>query len=224
MAFQAQHGSVQEALDAAGCVALEPALRTIAPRLVGGIHTPGEEAADCRRFCLNLSDVLRERYGVRFAWGTPVRQLVAQGGRLRARDDPGRRGGSGRLRARRRRRRARADAPALGLRLPLYPLKGYSLSLPDRRRGRRAARQRHGRGAQGGVRAHRPRAAGGRHGRPGGPRRAHRPGAAGPAGAGSPRRLSPGGAVGPPRPLGRACAPRRPPAPPSSARRPACPT
>jgi D-amino-acid dehydrogenase len=129
MAFQARHGSVQEALDAAGCVTLEPALRTIAPRLVGGILTPGEEAADCRRFCLNLSDVLRERYGVRFAWGTPVRQLVAQGGRLRAAMTP-----AGAVEADGFVLAAGAAAPALtrplGLRLPLYPLKGYSLSLP----------------------------------------------------------------------------------------------
>ena len=129
MAFQAQHGSVQEALDRAGCVALEPALRTIAQRLVGGIHTPGEEAADCRRFCLNLSDVLRERYRVRFAWGTPVRQLVAQGGRLRAAMTP-----AGAVEADAFVLAAGAAAPALtrplGLRPPLYPLKGYSLSLP----------------------------------------------------------------------------------------------
>jgi D-amino-acid dehydrogenase len=129
MEFQARHGSVQEALDATGCLALEPALRTIAPRLVGGIHTPDEEAADCRRFCLNLSDVLRGRYGVRFAWGVPVRQLVAQGGRLRAAMTPG-----GAVEADAFVLAAGAATPALarplGLRLPLYPLKGYSLSLP----------------------------------------------------------------------------------------------
>lgn len=129
MEFQAKHGSAQEALDAAGCVALEPALRTVAPRLVGGIHTPGEEAADCRRFCLNLSDALRARYGVRFVWGTPVRQLVAQGGRVRAAMTP-----AGAVEADAFVLAAGAAAPALvrplGLRLPLYPLKGYSLSLP----------------------------------------------------------------------------------------------
>jgi D-amino-acid dehydrogenase len=129
MEFQAKLGSVQEALDAADCLSLEPALRPIAPRLVGGIHTPGEEAADCRRFCLNLSDVLRARYGVRFVWATPVRQLLAQGGRLRAAMTP-----AGAVEADAFVLAAGAAAPALtrplGLRLPLYPLKGYSLSLP----------------------------------------------------------------------------------------------
>ncbi len=129
MDFQAKHGSVQEALDAAGCLALEPALRGIAPRLVGGVHTPGEEAADCRRFCLDLSDALRGRHGVRFVWGTPVWQLVAQGGRLRAAMTP-----AGAVEADAFVLAAGAAAPALtrplGLRLPLYPLKGYSLSPP----------------------------------------------------------------------------------------------
>lgn len=129
MEFQAKFGSVQETLDATACVVLEPALRHIAPRLVGGIHTPGEEAADCRRFCLDLSDVLRERYGVRFVWNTPVRQLVAQGGRLRAAMTP-----AGAVEADAFVLAAGAAAPSLarglGLRLPLYPLKGYSLSLP----------------------------------------------------------------------------------------------
>ena len=97
--------------------------------MVGGIHTPGEEAADCRRFCLNLSDALRARYGVRFVWGMPVRQLVAQGGRVRAAMTP-----AGAVEADAFVLAAGAAAPALtrplGLRLPLYPLKGYSLSLP----------------------------------------------------------------------------------------------
>lgn len=129
MDFQASLGCTQHALDAAEVLRLEPSLGRIADRLIGGIHTPDEEAGDCRAFCLGLSDILAERYGVRFRWGTPVSQLVAQGGRLRAAMTP-----AGAIEADAFVLAAGAAAGQLlrplGIALPLYPLKGYSLTLP----------------------------------------------------------------------------------------------
>jgi len=129
MAYQASLGCEQEALDVAEVLRLEPSLARIAPRLVGGIHTPDEEAGDCRAFCLGLSYILTQRYGVSFHWGTPVRELVAQGGRLRAAMVP-----AGAMEADAFVLAAGAAAPGLlrplGVSLPLYPLKGYSLTVP----------------------------------------------------------------------------------------------
>ncbi|WP_431281420.1 D-amino acid dehydrogenase [Humitalea sp. 24SJ18S-53] len=129
MDFQAKLGCTQQALDTAEVLRLEPSLARIAPRLVGGIYTPDEEAGDCRAFCLGLSDILAERYGVRFRWGTHVSQLVAQGGRLRAVMTA-----AGAMEADAFVLAAGAAAGALlrplGFALPLYPLKGYSLTLP----------------------------------------------------------------------------------------------
>ncbi len=129
MAFQATLGCTQAALDTAQVLALEPSLARIGHRLVGGIHTPDEEAGDCRAFCLGLSDILTQRLGVRFRWATPVSQLVAQGGRLRAAMTP-----AGAMEADAFVLAAGAAAGALlwplGIALPLYPLKGYSLTLP----------------------------------------------------------------------------------------------
>ena len=130
MASQAAMGSVQHALTAAECVALEPSLANIAPRLVGGIHTPGEDAGDCHLFCLGLERLLRSsNFDVAFHYSTPVTQLLTAGGRVVGAATPA--GvheadafvlalGNG----------ARALTSPLGLDLPIQPLKGYSLTLP----------------------------------------------------------------------------------------------
>lgn len=128
LALLAAAGSDQRALDAAQCVALEPALAHAQPLLAGGIHTPSEEAGDCHRFGVALAQTLQQRYGVTIHYDTPVSALVTQGPRVvAARSQAG-------------------DIPAdafvvalgmgsvplldtLGVRLPIYPLTGYSLTL-----------------------------------------------------------------------------------------------
>lgn len=121
-------GIPYRALDAAGCVRQEPALGPMAHKLAGGIHFPGDESGDCHRFTLQLAE-LAQTSGVRFAGGTDIRALVADGNAIdRVVTDRG---------------DFRADAYVLacgawspllarplGLRLPVYPVKGYSLTLP----------------------------------------------------------------------------------------------
>jgi D-amino-acid dehydrogenase len=123
-------GSDQRALDASQCAALEPALAHAQPLLAGGIHTPSEEAGDCQRFTSALADVLQRRNGVTIRYETRVRELVSDGSRIvAARTDDG---------------DIEADAfvvalglgsvpllGALGVRLPVYPLTGYSLTIHD---------------------------------------------------------------------------------------------
>jgi len=130
MAAQAALGSLQHALSGAECLALEPALARIAPRLVGGIHTPSEDAGDCHLFCLGLEKLLRgSNFDVSFHFSTPVTQLLTAAGRVVGAATPA--GvheadafvlalGNG----------ARALAHPLGVDLPVQPLKGYSLTLP----------------------------------------------------------------------------------------------
>lgn len=121
-------GARQEALSPAQCVAVEPALAHHAPRMAGGIHTPSECAADCLALCRALHERLVAR-GVRFELGREVRQWVQVAGRLHAvQTDAGEIAadafvlaagtGSARLGAR------------LGVAVPVYPLKGYSITLP----------------------------------------------------------------------------------------------
>lgn len=130
MAVQAALGSEQQALSATECLSLEPSLAHIAPRLVGGIHTPGEDAGDCHLFCLGLEKLLRgSNFDVSFHFSSPVSQLLTAGGRVVGAVTPAGvheadafilAAGNG----------ARALAGPLGVDIPIQPLKGYSLTLP----------------------------------------------------------------------------------------------
>ena len=117
---------------AAQCLAIEPALAGSRVPVVGGTYTASDESGDARRFTETLARQAAAR-GVRFRHGETVQALLREGGRL-----SGVRLVSGETLA--------ADLTVLalgsysplllrplGLRLPVYPAKGYSatLSLPD---------------------------------------------------------------------------------------------
>jgi D-amino-acid dehydrogenase len=130
--YQRSLGCEQDALDRAQCLALEPALTdpasSLGRRLVGGIHTPSEEVGDCYRFCVGMEQRLRAM-GVQFELNTEILRLESMGGKVKG--------------VVTREGLIAADhyvlalgaqsmflARQLGLRLPIYPLKGYSLTLP----------------------------------------------------------------------------------------------
>lgn len=122
-------GGPERALDAAECIALEPALSQNTLPLAGGIFTEGEAVADCQRVCQRLGRRLREHPGFHGllhdeVLGFELEQGRARGVRLRS----GVIGGdafviSAGL-------HSRELAQGLGMSLPLYPLKGYSLTAP----------------------------------------------------------------------------------------------
>lgn len=121
-------GQPQQALTPAQCVAVEPALAHYAQRVAGGIHTPSECAADCLKVCEGLHQRLLAR-GVRFELGRTVRGWVREGERVVAvQTDAGTlaadafvlAAGTGSARLGRQ----------LGLDVPVYPLKGYSITVP----------------------------------------------------------------------------------------------
>jgi D-amino-acid dehydrogenase len=131
MDLQHALGSVQHALSPAETVGVEPALAHYAthdaPRFAGAIYTPGECAADCYKVCLALQRLLQAR-GVRFVFDTAVTRLVPDGHRVVAAETT-----QGLL---------EADAfvvalgsashrlaRPLGLDVPVYPLKGYSITV-----------------------------------------------------------------------------------------------
>jgi D-amino-acid dehydrogenase len=130
MAVQAALGSEQRALSRDECLAVEPALRHVAHRIAGGILTESEEAGDARLFCEALAARLASgNAGVAFQMRTRARQLVRAEGRIRAvvtdagtfeADSFVLALGTG----------ARRLLRPLGMELPIYPLKGYSLTLP----------------------------------------------------------------------------------------------
>jgi D-amino-acid dehydrogenase len=124
--FQRTLGCEQNALGPDACVELEPTLAHLRPLLAGGIHTPSEDTADCRRFCTSLEALLRAR-GVRFLMNTSIDCLrLGAGGGVEA-------WGDGASLAAEHIVVASGSAAArlltpLGIRLPIYPLKGYSLT------------------------------------------------------------------------------------------------
>lgn len=134
--FQRALGSEQVILGPDACMALEPALARSAEglgrRIVGAVFTPSEEVGDCYAFCAGLEKALHGM-GVRFHYGFRVRSLAKQvaGGGLEvacASD------GADAVEADRfvlasGAASARLAAP-LGIRLPIYPLQGYSISIP----------------------------------------------------------------------------------------------
>lgn len=117
-----------EVLDADQCVAAEPGLASAKHKLAGGLRLPGDETGDCFKFTESLSQ-MAEAQGVTFRYGVSIDGLEAEGGRIvAARTSAG---------------RVTADAfvvalgsysPMLvapfGIKLPVYPVKGYSITVP----------------------------------------------------------------------------------------------
>ncbi|HEK1690438.1 TPA: D-amino acid dehydrogenase [Pseudomonas putida] len=116
----------QQVLDGGELRALEPALAEAA--FIGGVMTPDEEVADCHRFCERLAERLRASGQCRFLLGRPVTQLHAHQDQVVALQV-----GDEQVDVQRLVLCAghRSTALALpGLKLPVYPLKGYSLTAP----------------------------------------------------------------------------------------------
>jgi D-amino-acid dehydrogenase len=125
--FQAALGCEQRVLTREECVAREPALAGYADRIAGGVWTPTEAAADCGAFCDGLTERLAAR-GVDFRFGSEVRAIAADKGGARVTTS------TGMLDAHHVVLAAGSHAQSLGrsagLRLPVYPLKGYSITVP----------------------------------------------------------------------------------------------
>ena len=124
----AADGVPYEVLDRDGCVASEPALAHVRDKIVGGLLTPKDETGDCFKFTNALAAKAAD-LGVVFRYGVNIQRLDAEAGRFRAVvTDQG---------------QFSADAVVvalgswspllvrpLGIRLPVYPVKGYSLTIP----------------------------------------------------------------------------------------------
>jgi len=115
------------------CFAIEPALQRLGNRLAGGIYAPDDESGDAFRFTQALAAQLRSK-GVRFHYGTTIERLDRAGERIsgiEVRDSAGR---TGTLSAQAYVLCLGSFSPAavapLGQRLPIYPIKGYSVTAP----------------------------------------------------------------------------------------------
>lgn len=125
--LQRTMGSDQRLVTPDECVAIEPALADYRGQMAGAVHTPSECAADCLKVCTELVRALSAR-GVRFVLDTEIAGFDVRGGKVAA--------------ARTSEGDVAADAfvmalgtasnrlgRQLGAYLPVYPLKGYSITV-----------------------------------------------------------------------------------------------
>ncbi|MBA3043318.1 MAG: D-amino acid dehydrogenase [Gammaproteobacteria bacterium] len=124
----AADGIPYEVLDPEGCIRVEPALRHVREKIVGGLLTPKDETGDCFKFSNALAQKA-EALGVRFNYGSIIRGLDVEGGRV-----TGVVTAHGRLEADAVVVALGSFSPLLvrphGIHLPVYPVKGYSLTIP----------------------------------------------------------------------------------------------
>lgn len=121
-----------EHLDSAGCVRVEPGLASVRGQLLGGLRLPGDETGDCQLFTTNLA-AEAQKLGVKFRQNVSVKHLLTSKNKLfgvEISTDVGT-------------EMLEADQyvvalgsytrqlmQGLGLQIPVYPVKGYSLTVP----------------------------------------------------------------------------------------------
>jgi D-amino-acid dehydrogenase len=123
-----QYGVPFEVLSREGCIAVEPALAGVKEKFAGGLRLPQDETGDCHMFTQALAKHA-EALGVRFIFNTSIDRIVTDGARV-----SGVATSAGLL---------QVDAyvlalgswssrlvAPLGISLPVYPVKGYSITVP----------------------------------------------------------------------------------------------
>ena len=128
IAILRQFGVPYTLLDPAGCIAAEPALAGVRDKIAGGLRLPGDETGDCRMFTEKLA-VLAAAHGVRFRFSTDIERILADGDHV-----SGVSTAAGSLTAGAYVVALGSYSPRLlrpvGVTIPVYPVKGYSLTLP----------------------------------------------------------------------------------------------
>ncbi len=121
-----------ELLDRDGCSAAEPALDLVKDKLMGGLRFPKDETGDCLMFTTHLAEKASQ-LGVRFRQNSTIEKLQMQQGKIK--------GVAVITEGKAERIEADHYVVALGsysrelmldlaIDIPVYPVKGYSLTLP----------------------------------------------------------------------------------------------
>ena len=121
-----------EHLDPDGCVKVEPGLASVKANLLGGLRLIHDETGDCQIFTTNLAKEA-QKLGVKFRQDVTINRLITQSNQLTGVEIETQSGkevlvadqyvvalGS----------YSRELMQGLGLNIPVYPVKGYSLTVP----------------------------------------------------------------------------------------------
>ena len=123
-----QYGVPYEVLDRAGCVQHEPGLAGVRDLFVGGLRLPDDETGDCHLFTQALEKIAAG-LGVTFIYETTIRSVDVSGGRVAQVTTD-----KGVFTADRYVMALGSFSPLLlrplGIDAPVYPVKGYSLTVP----------------------------------------------------------------------------------------------
>lgn len=122
-----QEGVPYELLTSDELIKAEPALEFVKHKLTGGLRLPNDETGDCQQFTKKLAKMASDA-GVKFQFGVQVEQILTEGQRVSGVRIDG--------------QILQADryVVAMGsystailqklVKIPVYPLKGYSLTMP----------------------------------------------------------------------------------------------
>jgi D-amino-acid dehydrogenase len=123
-----QYGVPYQLLDRAGTLQYEPALAGVQEKFVGALRLPGDETGDCFMFTNAIAELAR-RHGAQFRFGTRIEGLSSDGSTI-----TGVRTDTGPVTAERYLLALGSYATAmlapLGIRIPVYPVKGFSITVP----------------------------------------------------------------------------------------------
>lgn len=128
IALLEESGTKYQLMDPAQCLVQEPGLANMQGNLVGGLYLPDDETGDCQLFCQQLQQ-MAEQAGVTFLFNTTVEKLNSENNQVVSVETS-----QGTI---------HADSyvialgsyskhllAPLGIDIPVYPVKGYSLTLP----------------------------------------------------------------------------------------------
>jgi D-amino-acid dehydrogenase len=123
-----RYGVPYQVLGRGGCIEYEPALARVRDKFVGGLRLPGDETGDCFKFTNRIAELAAAK-GAKLRFGESIRSLLTDGKRLTGVvTDRGRMHADAYLVALGS-HSTKLVAP-LGIDLPVYPVKGYSITVP----------------------------------------------------------------------------------------------
>jgi D-amino-acid dehydrogenase len=129
MSLLAEHGQKQEILDAREVARLDPVFEPVRHKIAGAVRDLTDSSGDARLFTESLARICRERLGVTFHLGTRVTALRASDDRIVGVETD-----RGPLTADRYVLALGVQSPivarTIGVKLAIYPAKGYSSTFP----------------------------------------------------------------------------------------------
>jgi D-amino-acid dehydrogenase len=129
MGILTSNGVTLEPIGTDRIVEIEPALSDEKDKLAGAIYCPTDESGDCHRFTNALADLAVAKYGATFHWLTDIQRIAASGDRIEKVVTS-----KGEMTADVYVLALGSYSPLLsrdlGIDLPIYPVKGYAMTIP----------------------------------------------------------------------------------------------